>query len=72
MAGKSDRNGGWSAGSNRTLPSRGSVPLLVIDGRPFTWEEVGRIVMTFEGSHSTHVIEDTIELADDPERTEGR
>jgi hypothetical protein len=25
------------------------VPLLVIDGREITWEEFGRMLMTFEG-----------------------
>lgn len=27
----------------------GRVPLLVIDGREITWEEFGRLLMTFEG-----------------------
>jgi hypothetical protein len=27
----------------------GRVPLLVIDGREITWEEFGRMLMTFEG-----------------------
>ena len=27
----------------------GHVPLLVIDGREITWEEFGRMLMTFEG-----------------------
>jgi hypothetical protein len=27
----------------------GEVPLLVIDGRPFTWDPVGRMLMSFEG-----------------------
>jgi hypothetical protein len=25
------------------------IPLIIIDGKPFTWEEVGRMLMTFEG-----------------------
>jgi hypothetical protein len=27
----------------------GRLPLLVIDGREITWEEFGRMLMTFEG-----------------------
>jgi len=49
--------------------SDGRVPLLVVDGRPFTWEEVGRMLMTFEGFTLDARIEDTIELVDDPAQT---
>ena len=24
-------------------------PLIIIDGRPFTWEEVGKMLMAYEG-----------------------
>lgn len=27
----------------------GSVPLLIIDGREITWDELGRMLMTYEG-----------------------
>lgn len=27
----------------------GRVPRLIVDGRPFTWEEIGRMLMSFEG-----------------------
>jgi hypothetical protein len=33
---------------------------LVTDGRPFTWEEVGRMLMTFEGFTLDARIEDTM------------
>lgn len=33
--------------------SDGRVPLIVIDGKAFTWEQVGRMLMTFEASPST-------------------
>ena len=33
----------WDAAEN------GRVPILVIDGREFTWDEFGHMVMTFEG-----------------------
>jgi len=27
----------------------GNVPLLIIDGREITWDELGRMLMSFEG-----------------------
>ena len=27
----------------------GRIPLLIIDGREITWDELGRILMSFEG-----------------------
>jgi hypothetical protein len=30
-------------------PSSPGVPWIVIDGRPFTWEQVGHMLKTFEG-----------------------
>ena len=69
---------GWQIGPEQRLVGRiewdaathGRVPLLIIDGRPFTWEEVGKMLMTFEGFTLDARIEDTIELVDDPERDE--
>jgi hypothetical protein len=40
------------------------VPLLVIDGKAFTWEQVGRMLMTFEGFTLVAHIKDTIEVVD--------
>ena len=64
---------GWHLGPEQRLVGRiewdpdtdGRVPLLVVDGRPFTWEEVGRMLMTFEGFTIDARIEDTIELVGD-------
>jgi len=27
----------------------GEIPLLIIDGKPITWEQLGRMLMTYEG-----------------------
>ena len=48
---------GWQLTSDQRLVGRiewdpqsnGRVPLVVIDGKAFSWEEVGRMLMTFEG-----------------------
>ena len=48
---------GWRITDARHLVGRitwdpdrsGEVPLLVIDGRPFTWDQVGRMLISFEG-----------------------
>ena len=63
---------GWRIGPDQRLVGRiegdtataGRTPLLVIDGRPFTWDEVGRMFMTFEGFTLDARIEGTIELVD--------
>jgi hypothetical protein len=39
----------------------GRVPLVVIDGREFTWDELGRMMMTFEGWHFKLEIHDKSE-----------
>ena len=41
------------------------MPLLVVDGKAFTWEQVGRMLMTFEGFTLDAAIDDSIELVDD-------
>ena len=51
----------WDPDSNVRLP------LIVIDGKPFTWEQVGHMLMTFEGFTLEARIKDTIEMVDDPE-----
>lgn len=38
---------------------------VVIDGKPFAWEQVGHMVMAFEGFTLEARIEDTIEVAAD-------
>jgi len=40
--------------------TNGRLPLIVIDGKPFTWEQVGRMLMTFEGFTLDARVEDTI------------
>lgn len=55
----------------------GSVPVLVIDGKAFSWDEVGRLLMTFEGFTLHARVEDSIEvvggpLLENPEPDEGR
>ena len=51
----------WDPGSD------GRLPLVVIDGKAFTWEQVGHMLMTFEGFTLEARIRDTIEVigADD-------
>jgi hypothetical protein len=36
------------------------------DGRPFSWDEVGRMLMTFEGSTLHARVEDSIEIVGGP------
>ncbi len=47
----------WDAETN------GELPLVVIDGKPFTWEQVGRMLMTFEGFTLDARVKDTIDDA---------
>jgi hypothetical protein len=48
-------------------PDRGGeVPLVVIDGRPFTWDEVGRMLMSFEGFTLRAFVSDSIEVVGGP------
>lgn len=70
---------GWRITDARRLTGRitwdpdrsGEVPLLVIDGRPFTWDQVGRMLMTFEGFTLRAVVDDTIEVVGGPLLAEG-
>jgi hypothetical protein len=39
---------------------------LLIDGRPFTWDEVGRMLMSFEGFTLGAVVGDSIEVIGGP------
>jgi len=43
------------------------LPLVVIDGKALTWEQVGHMLMTFEGFTIEARIKDTIEVVGDPE-----
>jgi hypothetical protein len=61
---------GWRITDPRRLVGRivwdqergGEVPLLVIDGRPFTWDQVGRMLTAFEGFTLRAFGDDTIEV----------
>ena len=41
------------------------MPLLIVDGKAFTWEQVGKMLMTFEGFTLDAHIVDSIETVDD-------
>ena len=65
---------GWQLTSEHRLVGRiewdaetnGELPLIVIDGKPFTWEQVGRMLMTFEGFTLDARVEDTIQGVANP------
>jgi hypothetical protein len=44
----------------------GEVPLLVIDGKPFTWDQVGRMLMSYEGFTLRAFVGDSIEVIGGP------
>jgi hypothetical protein len=46
--------------------SGGETPIVVIDGKPFTWDELGRILTTYEGFTLHARIEDSIEIVGGP------
>lgn len=66
---------GWQLTEGRRFVGRiewddetgGSVPLVVIDGKAFTWEQVGHMLMTFEGFTIDARIKDAIDVASDSE-----
>jgi len=66
---------GWQLTSDQRLVGRiewdpdsdARLPLVVIDGKAFTWEQVGHMLMTFEGFTLDARIKDTIKMAGDPE-----
>jgi len=66
---------GWQLTSDQRLVGRIEwdpdsevrLPLIVIDGRAFTWREVGHMLMTFEGFTLEARIKDTIEVVGDSE-----
>ena len=65
---------GWQIAADQRFVGRiewdpetnGWLPLIVIDGKPFTWEQVGRMLMTFEGFTLDARIEDTVQVVGDP------
>jgi len=64
---------GWQLTSDERFVGRiewdsdtdGVLPLIVIDGKRFTWEQVGRMLTTFEGFTLDARIKDTIEVVTD-------
>jgi hypothetical protein len=46
--------------------TQGALPLLIVDGRTFTWDQIGRMLMTFEGFTLNAIVEDTIEVVGGP------
>jgi hypothetical protein len=55
--------GGFDHGGSERA---GEVPLLMIDGRPFTWDQVGRMLMSFEGFTLRAFVSDRIEVVGGP------
>jgi len=51
--------------------TEGARPLLIVDGRTFTWDQIGRMLMTFEGFTLNATVADTIEVVGGP-LAEGR
>jgi hypothetical protein len=45
--------------------SEARLPVVVIDGKAFSWEEVGHMLMTFDGFTLEARVKDTIELVGD-------
>lgn len=46
--------------------TEGARPLLIVDGRTFTWDQIGRMLMTFEGFTLNATVADTIEVVGGP------
>ena len=46
--------------------TEGVRPLLIVDGRTFTWDQIGRMLMTFEGFTLNAIVEDSIEVVGGP------
>ena len=65
---------GWQLTKGERLVGRiewdeetgGAIPLLVVDGRAYSWDEVGRMLMTFEGFTLYARVEDSIEIVGGP------
>jgi hypothetical protein len=46
--------------------TEGVRPLLIVDGRTFTWDQIGRMLMTFESFTLNAIVEDSIEVVGGP------
>jgi hypothetical protein len=46
--------------------TEGALPLLIVDGRTFSWDQIGRMMMTFEGFTLNVSVEDTIGVVGGP------
>jgi hypothetical protein len=46
--------------------TEGELPLLIVDGRTFTWDQIGRMLMTFEGFTLNAIVEDTMQVVGGP------
>ncbi len=65
---------GWQVNDGRRIRGRidwdpesdDRVPIVVIDGREFSWREVGRMLMSFEGFNVEMTIRDSIEVVGGP------
>jgi hypothetical protein len=65
---------GWQLTKGERLVGRiewdeetgGAIPLLVVDGKAYSWDEVGRMLMTFEGFTLYARVEDSIEVVGGP------
>ena len=65
---------GWRITEARHLVGRitwdpgraGEVPLLVIDGKTFSWDQVGQMLMAFEGFTLRAFVSDSIEVIGGP------
>ena len=65
---------GWQLTKGERLVGRiewdeetgGAIPLPVVDGRAYSWDEVGRMLMTFEGFTLHARVEDSIEVVGGP------
>ena len=69
---------GWQLTADRVVSGRlewdpdndGVMPMVAIDGRSFTWEQLGRMLSTYEGCAITLTINDAATpLRDDPSDT---
>jgi len=64
---------GWQLTDHQRLTGRiewdsdsdNRMPMIVIDGKPFTWEQVGHMLMTFEGFTLEARIRDTVDVVGD-------
>lgn len=44
----------------------GALPRLIVDGRTFTWDQIGRMMMKCEGFTLNAIVEDTIKVVGGP------